>query len=252
MLHRTRTFLAAAGLATAAMIASANAAEIQLLGSTAMREALDELVPLFEKQSGHKVAMSLYPAATLVAKVKDGAPADIVMTTPDNLAALMASKHLVDGTRVDFAHSRVGVAVKAGAPKPDISTPEALKTAFLAAKSIGVSHGPSGVHLLGAMAKIGIAEEVKAKMVQPELGVRFGTLVADGKAEIGVQQIGELLPIPGITYVGPLPAQLQTVIVYGMARSVHAKQWDAASALVKYLTAPDVAPKLKKIGLDPA
>src|SRR5258706_240201 len=141
MLHRTRIFLAAAGLATVAMIASANAAEIQLLGSTAMREALDELAPLFEKQSGHKVAMSLYPAATLV---------------------------------------------------------------------------------------------------------------ADGKAEIGVQQIGELLPIPGIVTIGPLPAELQTVIVYGMGRSANARQWDAASALVKFLTSPAVGPMLKKLGLDPA
>jgi molybdate transport system substrate-binding protein len=252
MLHRTRIFMAAAGLATAAMIASANAAEIQFLGSTAMREALDELVPHFEKESGHKVVMNLYPAATLVAKVKDGAPADIVMTTPDNLAELMRLKHLVDGTRVDFAHARVGVAVKAGALRPDIGTPAALKAAFLAAKSIGISRGPSGVHLLGAMAKIGIADQVKAKMVQPDLGVRVGTLVADGKAEIGVQQIGELLPIPGIVYIGPLPAELQTVIVYGMGRSANARQWDAASALVKYLTSPAIGPMLKKIGLDPA
>jgi molybdate transport system substrate-binding protein len=252
MLHRTRIFLAAASLATVAMIASANAAEIQLLGSTAMREALDELLPHFEKQSGHKVVRNLYPAATLVIKVKEGAPADIVMTTPDNLAALMSSKHLVEGTRVDFAHARVGVAVKAGAPKPDISTPEALKTAFLEAKSIGISRGPSGVHLLSAMSKIGIADQVKAKMVQPDLGVRVGTLVADSKAEIGVQQIGELLPIPGITYIGPLPGELQTVIVYGMGRSANAKQWDAASTLVKFLTSPEVGPMLKKIGLDPA
>jgi molybdate transport system substrate-binding protein len=99
----------------------------------------------------------------------------------------MRTGHLVEGTRVDFVHSRVGVAVKAGAPKPDIATPEALKTAFLAAKSIGISRGPSGVHLLNAMAKIGIADQVKAKMVQPDLGVRVGTLVADGKAEIGVR-----------------------------------------------------------------
>jgi molybdate transport system substrate-binding protein len=252
MLHHTRIFLVAAGLISAAMIATANAAEIQLLGSTAMREALDELVPHFEKQSGHKVVMSLYPAATLVTKVKEGAPADLVMTTPDNLAALMASKHLVEGTRVDFVHSRVGVAVKAGAPKPDIGTPEALKAAFLAAKSIGISRGPSGVHLLNAMAKIGIDDQVKAKMVQPDLGVRVGTLVADGKAEIGVQQIGELLPIPGIVYIGPLPGELQTVIVYGMGRSANAKQWDAASTLVKFLTSPGVGPMLKKIGLDPA
>jgi molybdate transport system substrate-binding protein len=252
MLHRTRTFLAATVLATVSMIDSAHTAEIQLLGSTAMREALDELVPHFEKQSGHKVVMNLYPAATLVIKVKEGAPADIVLTTPDNLAALMNSKHLVEGARVDFAHARVGVAVKAGAPKPDIGTPEALKTAFLAAKSIGISRGPSGVHLLSAMAKIGIADQVKAKMVQPDLGVRVGTMVADGKVEIGVQQIGELLPIPGITYVGPLPGELQTVIVYGMGRSANAKQWDAASTLVKFLTSPEVGPMLKKIGLDPA
>ena len=251
MLHRVRILLAV-GLVSATMITTANAAEIQFLSSTAMREALDELVPAFEKQSGHKVTISFYPAATLVTKVKEDAPADLVMTTPDNLAALMASKHLVEGTRVDFVHSRVGVAVKAGAPKPDIGTPEALKAAFLAAKSIGVSRGPSGVHLLSAMAKIGIADQVQAKMVRPDLGVRVGTLVADGKAEIGVQQIGELLPIPGIVYLGPLPAELQTVIVYGMARSVHAKQWDAASALVKYLTSPNVGPILKKIGLDPA
>jgi len=252
MLHRMRTFLAAAGFLSAAMIVPADAAEIQLLGSTAMREALDELLPHFEKESGHTVVKSLYPAATLVLKVKEGAPADIVMTTPDNLAELMRTKHLVEGTRVDFAHARVGVAVKAGAPKPDIGTPEALKAAFLAAKSIGISRGPSGVHLLSAMAKIGIADQVKAKMVQPDLGVRVGTLIADGKAEIGVQQIGELLPIPGITYIGPLPGELQTVIVYGMGRSANAKQWDAASTLVKFLTSPAVGPMLKKIGLDPA
>ncbi|AMN45256.1 molybdate ABC transporter substrate-binding protein [Rhodoplanes sp. Z2-YC6860] len=252
MLHRMQIVLAAASLAFAAMITTAHATEIQLLASTAMREALDALVPQFEKESGHKVTISFYPAATLVLKVKDGAPADIVMTTPDNLTALTNTKHLVDGTRVDFAHSRVGVAVKAGAPKPDIGTPEALKATFLAAKSIGVSRGPSGVHLLGQMAKLGIADQVKAKMVQPDLGVRVGTLVAEGKAEIGVQQVGELLPIKGIVFLGPLPSELQTVIVYGMARSANARQWDAASMLVKYLTAPTVGPTLKTIGLDPA
>src|SRR5262245_21947257 len=241
------------GALCAAMVATAvNAAEIQLLGSTAMREALDELVPLFEKASGHKVVLSLYPAASLVTKVKEGAPADLVMTTPDNVEALTAAGRLVPSTRVDFVHSRVGVAVKAGAPKPDLSTPDSLKAAFLAAKSIGISRGPSGVHLLSAMQKIGIADQVKAKMVQPDLGVRVGTLVANGRAEIGVQQIGELLPIPGIVYIGPLPGELQTVIVYGMGRSANAKQWDAASTLVKFLTSPEVGPILKKIGLDPA
>jgi molybdate transport system substrate-binding protein len=229
-----------------------HAADIELLGSTAMREALDELVPLFEQISGHKVVRSLYPAASLVVKVKEGAPADLVLTTPDNVDTLLRDGKLVPGTRVDFVHSRVGVAVRAGAPKPDVSTPDGLRAAFLAARSIGISRGPSGVHLLSAMAKIGIADQVKAKMVQPELGVRVGTLVAKGEAEIGVQQIGELLPIPGIDYVGPLPNELQTVIVYALVRHADAKEWPAAEALVKFLTAPERAPLLKKIGLDPA
>jgi len=241
------------GLLTAmTMTTAVNAAEIQLLGSTAMREALDELIPLFEKASGHKVVTSLHPAATLVIKVKEGAPADLVLTTPDNVDTLVQAGRLVPNTRADFVHSRVGVAVKSGVPKPDISTPEGLKVAFLAAKSIGVSRGPSGVHLLRAMEKIDIANQVKAKMVQPELGVRVGTLVANGQAEIGVQQIGELLPIPGIDYIGPLPPALQTVIVYSLARPVSAKEWPAAEALMKFLTSPERAPLLKKVGLESA
>lgn len=252
MKHRTigSTLL---GVLGAAMLNTAvTAADITLLGSTAMREALEELVPLFEKATGHKVTMTLFPAAVLVGKVREGSPSDLVMTTPDNIEALVKDGKLVAGTRVDFVHSRVGIAVKSGASKPDISTPDALKAAFLAAKSIGVSRGPSGVHLLNAMAKIGIGDQVKAKMIQPDLGVRVGTLVADGKAEIGVQQIGELLPIKGIDYIGPLPKELQTVIVYGIARPANAKDWASAEQLVKFLTDPARAQLLRKIGLDPA
>src|SRR4030095_11759678 len=106
-----------AGLFTAMTMTATNAAEIQLLGSTAMREALDELVPLFEKASGHKVVRSLYPAASLVIKIKEGAPADLVLTTPDNIETLVQAGRLLPNTRVDLVHSRVGVAVKAGVPK---------------------------------------------------------------------------------------------------------------------------------------
>jgi len=239
-------------LSAVVMGTAVHAAEITLLGSTAMREPLEELVPLFEKATGHKVKMTLFSATVLVGKVRENSPSDLVMTTPDNLEALVKDGKLLPNTRVDFVHSRVGVAVKSGAPKPDISTPDALKAAFLAAKSIGVSRGPSGVHLLNAMAKIGIGDQVKAKMVQPDLGVRVGTLIADGKAEIGVQQIGELLPIKGIGYIGPLPKELQIVIVYGIARPANAKDWATAETLVKFLTAPDKASLLRKIGLDPA
>jgi len=142
--------------------------------------------------------------------------------------------------------------VRAGAPKPDISTADGLKNALLAAKSVGISKGPSGVYLMKLMGQLGIADQIKAKAVSPDLGVRVGTLVARGEAEIGVQQVNELLPIAGIDFVGKLPKELQTVIVYGAARGVNAKEWPAAEALVKYLTSPAAAAILKKLGLDPA
>lgn len=229
-----------------------NAVEINLVASTAMREAVDELIPLFERGSGHKVLLQFHPAATLVDKVKDGLPADLVLTTHSNIEALIKDGELVEDSRVDFAHSRVGVAVRAGAPKPDISTADAFKAALLAAKSVGISKGPSGIYLMSVLTRLGIADEVTARMVQPELSVRVGTLVARGEAEIGIQQIGELLPIAGIDTIGPLPEELQTVIVYALARHVHATQRPATEALVKFLTAPERAPLLKKIGLDPA
>jgi molybdate transport system substrate-binding protein len=227
-----------------------NAAEINLVASTAMREALDELIPLFERGSGHKVVLQFHPAATLVVKVRDGLTADLVLTTANNIEALMSDGKLVKDSRVDFAHSRVGVAVRTGAPKPDIRTAAGFKAALLAARSVGISKGPSGVYLLSVLARLGIADEVKAKMVQPELSVRVGTLVARGEAEIGIQQIGELLPIAGIDTIGPLPNELQTVIVYALARHVQATQARAAEALVKFLTAPERAPLMKKIGLE--
>jgi molybdate transport system substrate-binding protein len=227
-----------------------NAAEINLVASTAMREALDELIPLFERGSGHKVVLQFHPAATLVVKVRDGLTADLVLTTANNIEALMSDGKLVKDSRVDFAHSRVGVAVRTGAPRPDIRTAAGFKTALLAARSVGISKGPSGVYLLSVLARLGIADEVKAKMVQPELSVRVGTLVARGEAEIGIQQIGELLPIAGIDTIGPLPNELQTVIVYALARHVQATQARAAEALVKFLTAPERAPLMKKIGLE--
>ena len=253
MMHQSAIASMLASALGLAMISTAiSAAEINFVSSTAMREPLEELVPAFEKASGHKVVVAFYPAATLVIKVKEGVPADLVMTTPDNIETLTKDGKLVAGSRVDFAHSSVGVAVRAGAPKPDISTAEGLKNALLAAKSVGISKGPSGVYLMKLMDKLGIIDQVKAKAVSPDLGVRVGTLVARGEAEIGVQQVNELLPIAGIDFVGKLPKELQTVIVYSAARGANAKEWPAAEALVKYLTSPAAAAILKKLGLDPA
>ena len=137
---------------------------------------------------------------------------------------------------MDFVRSGAGVAVRAGAAKPDIATPDAFKRALLAAKTVGYSQGPSGVHFMSVLAKLGITEEVKAKGVVPPLGQRVGALVAKGDAEIGVQQITELLLIPGIDFVGPLPKELQANIVYATATPANAKERQGAAALVKFLS----------------
>jgi molybdate transport system substrate-binding protein len=244
---------AAAGCLGVVLAASmVNAAEVNVIASTAMREVLEELVPMFERASGHKVAVSFQSGAVLPVKVKEGAQADLVVTTPETIDDLVKAGKVVAGTRADFVRSGAGVAVRAGAPKPDISTPEAFKAALLAAKSVGYSQGPSGVHFMATMARLGIADQIKAKGVVPPLGQRVGVLIAKGDAEIGVQQVTELLLIPGIDFVGPLPKELQANIIYATATPSTAKEKEAAAALVKFISSEPALPIIRKLGLEPA
>ena len=227
------------------------AADVSVIASTAMRQVLEELVPMFERASGHKVTLSFQSGAVLPVKVREGAQADLVVTTPETIDDLVKAGKVEAGTRVDFVRSGAGVAVRAGAGKPDIGTPEAFKNALLAAKTVGYSQGPSGVHFMAVLARLGIADQIKAKGVVPPLGQRVGALVAKGEAEIGVQQITELLLIPGIDFVGPLPKELQANIVYATATRSSAKERQAAAALVKFLSSEPALPVIKKMGLEP-
>ena len=230
---------------------AASAAEIIVTSSTAMREAVEELATMFERTSGNKVTMTFQSGVETTAKIKAGAVADLVVTTPEAIDELVKDGKVVAGSRVNFVQSGVGVAVRAGAPKPDISTPATFKNAMLAAKSVGISKGPSGVYLMSIMARLGIADQVKAKGVTPELGQRVGNLIARGEAEIGVQQITELLPIAGIDFLGPLPDELQTKIGYATARLRTGTQPEAAAALVKFFSSDAALPVMKKMGLEP-
>ncbi len=242
---------AAAGLVGAAMMApAAGAADITVAASTAMTEFIGAVIPIFEHDSGRKVTASFLSGSVLPVKIKEGMMADLVITTPDTIEDLVAAGKLVAGSRVDFIRSGAGVAVRAGAPKPDIGTPEAFKAALLAAPSVGISRGPSGVYLLGLLGRLGIAEAVKAKAVFTEPGQRVGLVIASGKAAIGVQQITELLAMPGIDFVGPLPPALQTTIVYATARPTNGKE-AAATELAKFLSSRAVVPTARKMGLDP-
>jgi molybdate transport system substrate-binding protein len=158
---------------------------------------------------------------------------------------------VVPGTRVDVAKSGVAVAVRAGAPTPDISTTEALKKTLLAAKSIGYSTGPSGNYVIGLFQRMGIADEIKSKLKQTPTGVFVATLIASGDAEVGFQQVSELIAAPGVDYVGPLPADIQQMTVFSSGILVGAKEVDAAKALVKFITAPAAAAAFKKRGMEP-
>ena len=226
-------------------------AEIKVMASAAFKEAYLELVPEFERSTGHKVATSWVPSVQMMSRLKGGETVDLVIMSAASLDELIKYGMIAPGNRFDLAKSGVGAAVRAGAAKPDISSGEALKRAVLAAKSIVYSTGPSGIYLAGLFQRMGIADQLKPKIKQVQ-GEPAGAVVARGEAEIGFQQVSELLPVPGIDLIGPLPADVQQITVFSAGLHVTAKEPDAARALVRFLTAPAAAPVIRKKGMEPA
>lgn len=224
--------------------------EIKVMASAAFKEAYLELVPEFERATGHKVVTIWNPSAQMMSRLKGGEIVDLVILAADAIDELIKLGKIAPGSRVDLAKSGVAVAVRAGAPRPDISSGEALKRAVLAAKSIVYSHGPSGVYLAGLFQRMGIAEQLKPK-VKLVQGEPAGAVVARGEAEIGFQQMSELLPVAGIDILGPLPADVQRITVFSAGLHVGAKAPDAARALVKFMTAPAAVPVIRKKGMEP-
>jgi molybdate transport system substrate-binding protein len=246
---------------TAAIIAAASAlllsgmadaAEITVLSTQATQEAYLELVAQFEKASGHKVTTAFTGTLNVQKRLADSEACDLIIMAGPAIDEQIKLGKAVAGSRVDFAKSGVGLAVRKGAAKPDIGSAEALKKTLLRAKSIGYSTGPSGLYMLGVFEKLGIAGEVKGKLKQTPSGVFVGNLIASGETEIGFQQISELVHFAGIDYVGPLPGELQRMTVFSAGIHAGAKQAEAARALVKFLTAPAAAPVVRKHGLEPA
>jgi molybdate transport system substrate-binding protein len=228
----------------------ANAAEINVVSTQATQEAYLELVAQFEKTSGHKVTTVFTGTLNVQKRLADGEAYDLIIMAGPAIDDQIKLGKAVAGSRVDFAKSGTGLAVRKGAPKPDISSADALRKTLLAAKSIGYSTGPSGVYMLSVFEKLGITDQVKAKLKQSPSGVFVGTLIASGETEVGFQQISELVHFPGIDYVGPLPGDLQRLTVFSAGIHAGAKQADAARALVKFITAPAAASVIKKHGLE--
>ena len=233
------------------LTAFASAAEIKVIGSPGIREPYTLLVPGFEKATGHKVTTTWGGVNAVAKRVADGEVADVVMLPAAQIDDLIKLGKLIADSRVNVATSGIGVAIRAGAPKIDTGSSEGIRKALLAAKTIAYSAGPSGVHMARLIANWGLTDELKAKIVPPIPDVPIGEVVARGDAEIGFQQVSELLPVTGIDYLGPLPADIQEVTVFSAGVHKAAGTTDAARSLLKFLTAPEAAAIIRKTGMEP-
>lgn len=230
---------------------AAGAAEIKVLSTQATEQAYRELAPQFEQASGHKVTTIFTGTLDVQKRIAGGESYDIILMAGPAIDDFIKAGKIVPGSRVDIARSGVGVAVKAGAAKPDISTTEAVKKTLVAATSIGYSTGPSGVYLTGLFQRLGVADAIKGKLKQTPTGVFVGSIVASGEAQIGFQQVSELAHFPGVDFVGPLPADIQDITVFSAGLQVGAKEGEAAKAWLKFLTAPEHAAAFTARGLTP-
>ena len=236
-------------MASLAFGAAANAADITVLATPAIKEAYGELVPVFEKQSNHKVTTNWVGTADLKKRVDGGEVFDAVICASSLLEELIDTSRLMAGSRSDVARSAVGVAVKAGAPKPDFGSEEALKKTLLGAKTIGISTGPSGVYLNQLFQRMGVLDEIKPKFRIPPPGGMVAELIAKGEAEIGFQQVAELVNKPGVAYVGALPDSLQGITVFSGGVHGRSNEPEAARAFLRFLASPEHEALLKKHGL---
>jgi molybdate transport system substrate-binding protein len=248
--------LAAFALAAFALAAPANAAEIRVLTAGAMKDVVLALAPAFEKETGHKLIVDNDTVGGLTKRIEAGEAFDLGLLTPAAVDALIAKGHIAAGTRQSLARVGIGVAVKAGAPKPDISNVEALKAALRAAKSVSYTDpklgGSSGIYFDGLLERLGLAAEVRAKAKLMAGGALVSALVAKGEAELGITQISEIVPVKEAALAGPLPADVQTYTTYAAGIAAKAKEAEAAKALLAKLASAEADAALTARGMERA
>jgi molybdate transport system substrate-binding protein len=223
---------------------------IKILSGAAMRTFLNEIVPLFEQAKGAKVDVEYRLTSVLKKEIAEGIAFDIALLPRPEIDELTAAGRIAEGATADVARSTVGLCVRAGAAKPDIATVPAFKAALLAAKTISYSDGPSGAYVGDLLGKLGLAAAMKDKTRLTSRPV--AELVAAGEAEIGLQQIVAILPVKGADLVGPLPAELQNVIIYAAGISARAAAPKAAQTLVAFTKTPQSGRIMRGKGLEPA
>jgi molybdate transport system substrate-binding protein len=236
-------------------VAGAAAAEIKVLTAGAFKPVVLALVPDFEKQSGHKVIVDNGTVGELQTRIEGGETFDVAVITPGVVDGLIAKGKIAAGSRLNLAGVSVGVMVKQGAPKPDVSTVDAFKRALLAAKSVAyidpASGGSSGIYIDKLLERLGIADQIRPK-AKLKKGGHVADLIVSGDAELGLHQISEIVPVKGVELVGPLPKDIQNTTIYAAGLSASAKDKSAAQALIKALAGPAAAAVLKAKGMEPA
>jgi molybdate transport system substrate-binding protein len=245
--------LAAGFVLTLAAGVPADAAEVKVICSNALKTTLEELAPAFEKATGDKLTITFGATIPLKAGIEKGAAFDLTMLGTEAIDDLIKDGKLAAATRTVLANSGAGVAVRKGASKPDIATVEAFKNALLNAKSVAyVEQGGTGVYLKALLQRLGIADDIKpkVKLLPPENPA--AKAISNGEAEIGMTQISEILPYPGADLVGPFPKEIQLTSSFGAAVGANAAQPEGAAALIKFLKGPSAAAVFKAKGLDPA
>jgi molybdate transport system substrate-binding protein len=242
----------ASSLAILSQIADSAAAELKILTPRSMSTVLKEVGSQFEANSGYKLIVEDGIAATLADKIIQGEAFDVFVGPPVQMSRVLQNNKVLAETRTAIAHSGIGVEVRAGTPKPDISSVEAFKSALLNANSIGYlkQDGTSGAYLHGLFERLGILEAIKSKVLRPETDI-VSELVAKGEIELGMVVTTQIMTTSGVELVGPIPREIQSYVRWSGAVSANSASPQVAKDLLKFLTGPTALPVLKAQGMEP-
>ena len=223
---------------------------LKLLSSMATRELLNELIAEYGRTTGQAVTAEAAGGVDVAKRVRAGEAVDVVVLSSTAIDSLIAAGSLLPDSRIDLVKSGVAIAVRAGASRPDVASEEAVKRAVLNAKTLSYSTGPSGVYLEKLFQRWGILEEIRSRIVVPPPGVPVGSLVAGGTVELGFQQLSELMSLPGIEVIGPLPPEIQTITLFSGGISPGCERPELARALLDYMASPSVATVKQRFGME--
>lgn len=229
-----------------------SAAPLKLISSMATREILAELAAQYSQAHSQPISTEAAGGVDVAKRVQAGEAVDIVVLADNAIGKLMADGKLLGDSRVDLVKSGVAIAVRDGALRPDIGSEAAVKQAVLAAKTLGYSTGPSGVYLEKLFERWGILQDIRSKIIIPPPGVPVGTLVANGDCELGFQQLSELISLPGITVLGPLPDSIQTITTFSGGIAANSQHVNAARAVLSYMASTDTTTTKQRYGMQPA